>query len=395
MVDTEDITTQHELLSIYRRNLARLLRQQAELGGEAYVTPAVANGIIDARDQIRRIKNILIGWSQVVDTHPDDETQRLHYPELQSPDQAQTQSPRLANSAVDASVTVDPLALVDPGDPIAPFIAGPPIIHPRAFFGREPIVRRIFDLLKRPPLQNAVIIGPRRSGKSSLLHYLRSITRTPADRLRPGQRSDWLSNPERYRWVLVDFQDVRFGRKEGLLRYLLTSLNLRVPTPCTLDRFLDVMSTSVRQPTVVLLDEIGKALRSYPDLDDDVWESLRALGPQVGGNLGFVLASHSHPVQLAHDSGHSSPFFNIFGYTARLGPFAETEARALIASSPMLFDEEDVAWILEQSGHWPILLQILCRERLITMYSGDTSGAWKIDVLSQLEPFRYLLNSLT
>src|SRR3569832_801233 len=58
------------------------------------------------------------------------------------------------------------------GEP-SPFITGPTITHPRNFFGRQRELKRLFDLLKRYPLQNAAIIGKRRSGKTSLLHYLK------------------------------------------------------------------------------------------------------------------------------------------------------------------------------------------------------------------------------
>jgi hypothetical protein len=272
----------------------------------------------------------------------------------------------------------------------APFIAGPPVTHPRHFFGRGPTVRRIFHLLHRLPLQNAAVIGMRRSGKSSLLHYLRAITMTPTAQLRPGQRGDWLPDPASYCWVMVDFQDARLGRREGLLRHLLSSLGLPLPDECTLERFLDAVIAGVRAPTVVLLDEIGSALQRYPELDDELWESLRALGPQVGGRLGFVLASHISPMQLAHDTGHSSPFFNIFGYTAHLSPLSEQEALELIGSSPTPFEPDDVAWILEHGRGWPIILQTLCHERLASLEDGVADARWRDEALRQIEQYQAL-----
>ncbi len=274
------------------------------------------------------------------------------------------------------------------------FIAGPPITHPYYFFGRKRELKRIFNLLKRRPLQNAAIIGPRRSGKTSLLHYLKQITVTPVPQLRPNQRRDWLPTPEQYHWILVDFQDSRLGSQERLLRYLLTRLNLPIPEPCNLDRFLDVTSQGLHSPTIILLDEIGVALQRYPELDDSFWEGLRALAThQVGGNLAFILAAQEPPDQLAQHSNLGSPFFNIFGYTAILGPLREAEARELIASSPIPFPPADVEWILDQSGHWPILLQILSRERLITLEDGETDTTWREDGLQQIGPFRRLLES--
>jgi hypothetical protein len=273
------------------------------------------------------------------------------------------------------------------------FIAGPPILHPYYFYGREREIKRLFNLLKRRPLQNAAVIGPRRSGKTSLLHYLKNITTTPHSQLRANQQADWLAEAGSYQWILVDFQDTRLGNQERLLRYLLAHLKLPTPEPCTLDRFLDIVSESLRQPTIILLDEIGVALQRYPELDDSFWEGLRALATnQVGGNLAFILAAHERPDQLARHSQLGSPFFNIFGYTAMLAAFTESEARTFITSSPIPFPDDDVGWILEQSGRWPLLLQILCRERLMALEDGETGTDWRADGLRQIAPFRYLLD---
>jgi hypothetical protein len=273
----------------------------------------------------------------------------------------------------------------------SPFITGPPITHPRNFFGRQRELKRLFDLLKRHPLQNPAIIGKRRSGKTSLLHYLKNITTTPPEQLRPGQKSDWLPHPERYCWIFVDFQDARMASRERLLSYILECLSLKVPTPCNLDYFMDVVSDNLHMPTVILLDEIGVGLQRCPELDDGFWESLRSLATNyTGGNLAFVLAAHEEPMQLAHHTGHTSPFFNIF-ITFSLGPLADTEARDLIASSLISFPAEDVEWILEQSGRWPLLLQMLCRERLFSLEEGEIGEDWRENGLEQIKPFTHLL----
>lgn len=274
----------------------------------------------------------------------------------------------------------------------SPFITGTPIAQPRHFFGRQKVLKRLFNLLKTHPLQNAAIIGQRRSGKTSLLNYLRTITTTPANQLRPEQKSDWLPHPESYRWIFVDFQDARMAHRETLLDYLLKAMELPIPTPCNLERFMEQVSGQVQTPTVILMDEIGVGLQRCPELDDGFWESLQALATnQTDGNLAFVLATPERPIDLAHHTGHSSPFFNIFGYTTTLGPLAEAEAQELIASSPLSFAPDDVAWILEQSGGWPILLQILCRERLFSLEEGEVDDDWRSEGLQQIQPFLHLL----
>jgi hypothetical protein len=135
------------------------------------------------------------------------------------------------------------------------------------------------------------------------------------------------------------------------------------------------------------------ALQRYPELDDAFWESLRSLATnQVNGNLAFILASAERPYDLAQHSGYGSPFFNIFGYTAMLGPLTEAEAEALIASSPLPFTAEDTAWIMQVSGRWPILLQILCRECLLALEEGETGDHWRQEALRQMAPFSRLLD---
>ena len=234
-------------------------------------------------------------------------------------------------------------------------------------------------------MQNGAIVGSRRSGKTSLLHYLRTITLTPCEQLRPTQRADWLSRPEDYRWAFVDFQDPRMSMREALLRYLLAQWRLPLPARCDLESFMDVASRELRAPAVVLFDEIGIALARYRELDNAFWEGLRSLATnQVEGNLAFVLAAHESPAQLAQQHSLGSPFFNIFGYTATLGPLTDAEARELVASSPVSFSRGDVEWILARSERWPLPLQILCRERLLTLADGEHGEQWRNNALVQI-----------
>ena len=220
----------------------------------------------------------------------------------------------------------------------SPFITGSPITEPRYFFGREKELKRLFNLIKKRPLQNAAIIGQRRSGKTSLLHYLKSIANTPTNQLRPGQKHDWLPHPESYCWIFVDFQDARMAGRESLLTYILECLEMEVPSPCNLDNFMNVVSDNLNSPTVILMDEIGVGLERCPELDDEFWESLRSLATNsTKGNLAFVLASPISPLELARDTGHTSPFFNIFAYTTTLGPLTEGEGEGVNCQFPHRF----------------------------------------------------------
>lgn len=282
---------------------------------------------------------------------------------------------------------------------LAAFNTGIPIAHPACFFGRTRELTRCFALLKRRPLQNIAIIGKRRSGKTSLLKQLASLTTTPPDQLRPQQPSDWLPQAAHYRWIFVDFQDARFATREGFLYYLLKALDIAFEGTVNLAIFMELVSENLHQPTLILLDEIGVGLQRCPDLDDMFWDSLRSLATnQTGGNLAFIISSRLPPTQLAYSTGHSSPFFNIFGYATTLGPLSDGEAEELIASSPMRFSAADVDWILENSEGWPFLLQILCTVRLIALEQRDhkieqrdQNNSWKVEGLEQINAFQTAL----
>lgn len=183
------------------------------------------------------------------------------------------------------------------------------------------------------------------------------------------------------------------SRRDRLLVFLLSNMGLSIPEPLTFNRFLDVVSDELEQPTVVLMDEIGGALASS-ELDLEFWWGLRSLcSNQTEGRLAFILASQLPPPQLAFEMDKTSPFFNIFGFSLNLGPFTQAEASELIQSSPIPFAERDAEWIVEQSGGWPIMLQTLCQIRLASLEAGRTSTEWQREGLSQIAQYRYLMDA--
>ena len=92
--------------------------------------------------------------------------------------------------------------------------------------------------------------------------------------------------------------------------------------------------------------------------------------------------------ELADQSDKSSPFFNTFGHIISLGPWNRSESKMCINSSPKPFSEEDQQWIFEQSGGWPILVQLLCDSRLKARLQQD----WHEFALQRLSNYRYLFS---
>jgi hypothetical protein len=240
------------------------------------------------------------------------------------------------------------------------------------------------------PLQHIAIVGLKRSGKTSLLHYLRRIIDTPKEQLRPEQRNNWLTPG--YQWIFIDFQDPRMCYQESLLRHILIELDMPVPEPTDLVGFMEIIDQYLEIPTLILLDEITVGLASS-ELDEQFWWSMRSLGSNhTGGKLGFLLTAHRPPEEIILDDNKPSPFLNIFGHVLNLGPLTEPESLALIASSPLPFPEKDTDWILTQSQCWPALIQILCHSRLTALEENKHDNHWQIEALQRIAPYRYLFN---
>lgn len=272
----------------------------------------------------------------------------------------------------------------------SPFVCGPPIAQPSGFFGREAELKRIFGLWSRFPLQNIALIGPRRSGKTSLLHYLERIHLTPANQLRPNQARHWHPGLDGHRVVFIDFQDARLRTPAAVLRRILEQLGMTAPNPCSPADFAEAVSR-ISCRTILLFDEFEVALFS-PDFDAGFWAGLRSLGTNyTKGMLGFVIALHREPSATADPGEAQSPFLNIFGHTISLGPLEKAEALELIRSSPREFSAEDVDWILRESGGHPCLLQLLCDTRLTALEEQQLGEEWKTGALARIRRFGHLL----
>ncbi|MGB3292558.1 MAG: AAA family ATPase, partial [Phormidesmis sp.] len=185
------------------------------------------------------------------------------------------------------------------------FITDSPIHRPQLFFGRHDEIRHIFQLLSGYPLQNAAIIGQRRSGKTSLLKHLVEITKVPGQVLRPDQQSEWIPLPTRFNWILVDFQNVYYHTLENLIHYLLVKMGLPIHGALELEGCIQLISEQLSVPTIILLDEIESAFHQRSELDDRFWNGLRFL-QQNNGNLAFILSSSTELKQFSHRNVESS-----------------------------------------------------------------------------------------
>jgi transcriptional regulator with XRE-family HTH domain len=238
-------------------------------------------------------------------------------------------------------------------------VVGIPIIHPYQFFGRERLLNQIYWAWHKTVPESIVILGDKRSGKTSLLNYLHKITQ--ATQLRPDQPKGWPNDwlPCDFQLALVDYQEANMRQPETWVYEVLQQLNLEKPHSCDMGSFSSILQRELAKPTVILMDEIELGFAA-PALDAAFWGNLRALASH--GRLSFVVTTPL--AKLADEFEKASSFLTIFGHTLQLDAFTKNEARELMAHAPEAFSKAEIEQMLKESACWPEPLQKLCDVRL-------------------------------
>jgi transcriptional regulator with XRE-family HTH domain len=275
-------------------------------------------------------------------------------------------------------------------------IVGRPITHPCQFFGRDNLLDRIRHAWREPSaLEHVVVVGPRHSGKTSLLNYLQNVNQTPPSQLRPEQPQGWNDwRPDGFQFAKIDFRDSALCQPENLLREILHQLNLTEPTPCDFTHFVELIK-QLERPTVILMDEIGLGMKAPSRLDYIFWTNMRSLVTH-SGKLGFLVTAHELLEELVLNIGRASSFFNVFGNFLEMGPLLKNEATALLSYFPYPVTPEDTLEILENSDCWPARLQKNCHywqfASKIGLLKVGSTRLWKLPLVD-LPKFKQFLET--
>ncbi|BAP55683.1 hypothetical protein THII_1386 [Thioploca ingrica] len=268
----------------------------------------------------------------------------------------------------------------------APCVVGVPVYNPKQFFGRTKELKMIFDLWTRFPLLHIALIGPKCSGKTSLLYYLQAINKAKPYELRTKQRCDWLTLLPQYRFAQINFANPLNHDQVFLFKNVLAQLDMPIPTPCDLVNFIETVTAHLNDiPTFILLDDIEVGLQSKT-LDPAFWGGFRYLGFDASqGKLAFLLTAPEVPVSPLSEP---STFIGLFGRVLELSALHEAEADELLDNNaetirhilnvPEPFTAEDKVWMLKQSQGWPALLQILCNSRFEAWQADQGNDDWKM-----------------
>ncbi|HZS45079.1 MAG TPA: ATP-binding protein, partial [Blastocatellia bacterium] len=195
--------------------------------------------------------------------------------------------------------------------PRNPYLNRVAIQDPRQFFGRKKEVGKIFSRLASSRPQSISIVGERRIGKSSLLHYIN------ADEV----RSQYLDSPEAYIFIFLDLQQRRDMDMANFFKAFFAPLKRQLPEDeaetleSVTTEFDSIKGLLERlhyrnRKLIILLDEFD-AITTNNKFTLDFYSFLRSIANNY--NVAYITSSGRDLQELCHTHQIAdSPFFNIF-----------------------------------------------------------------------------------
>jgi DNA-binding transcriptional regulator YhcF (GntR family) len=264
-----------------------------------------------------------------------------------------------------------------------PYIAGPPIVNPNMFFGRQSDLGKVISLLTG---NFVMLIGPRRIGKTSLLyqlsHYLLKLENTSKNLIPVLISIEGVPENEFFHSIM---EEVLNAVQEQILFQISDNLSFDLSNPIyssrDFSRDLQIILKNLQNTTpipselVLLMDEMD-TINSY---SLETQSQLRRIFQRfTNRNLSIIVAGVS---LHQHWAGESSPFYNMF-IPVKLAPFSDLEARRLITEPVEDFysyNDEAIAYILEATSRLPNRIQQLCLE-IIHYLSTNSKSRTNITV---------------
>ena len=267
-----------------------------------------------------------------------------------------------------------------PREGVNPFIAGNPV-PPDTFYGRRDQIMSIKDRIGGKTPQCVSIVGFRRSGKSSLLRYVRE------------RIHEFCSQEQQPLIVSLSLSDQRFHTPAGITEGLRRGIEHATGSapwrreenddPWAIDDGLQALRDRGRR-LIVLIDEfeqIGAHLVAFEGWGGD-WREKAS----VQGYFALVLATQRPIDTIYKELGLTSPFGNIFT-TVELGAFATGEWHALVrdgfTGSGVDLREADLVLLDELAGGLPFYVQLAAQ---LLWRHGDHPRT-RTEFVLQAEPF--------
>ncbi len=266
-----------------------------------------------------------------------------------------------------------------------PFSSGSMIRDPQRFFGRREELELIITRLNGTQHEGSSVVGERRIGKSSLLHYLYQPRATESLRPQAGLIVVYLDaadggceTPDRFRATLLAklINEAALNRRTNDGRWL---LDLRQTLPnANAFSWMEARQAFDKLPghPVVCLDEIESLFTD--EFDNRFFDALRSW--QNEGVVTWITASKEPLQNVGALHGKSSPFFNLLA-TVKLGDLAEVAVASLldtVAQTLHPFTEQEKRQIRQLAGSHPYHLQIVAEQAWRTKQAGQPIDWQKI-----------------
>jgi hypothetical protein len=247
-----------------------------------------------------------------------------------------------------------------------PFTFGPMITDPDRFIGRRAELEIITARLNGPQPQGSAVVGLRRIGKSSLLHYLYQPRQAESLRCAVNQQVIYLdaqqgecTTPDAFRRtltlkLLATHQPDRRTTKGKQWADLQSHL-ARDPL-CTWEMARTAITLLPVHP-VICLDEFETLLRE--DFDNRFFDALRSWANE--GSLTWITASAQPLTILGQEHKLTSPFFNLLA-TVQIGELTDREVDELLDQAnptPHRFAPNERRLLRSLAGNHPYHLQIV------------------------------------
>jgi len=252
----------------------------------------------------------------------------------------------VAQQPADGSTMASPLAASAPV-----FFVNMQLTDPREFYGRGIDRTQLLSRTRNGGCTS--IVGPRRSGKTWLMTYLRLVA---AEQLGPNFCLGYLS-------AALPSSATRAGIIKEALKALGHPPYALPASPdlVLLEDFVRNMRAQNRTP-VLCIDEFEGLTHHPAEFDLQFFEGLRAI-TEVG--LGLVVLSKEPLIDLVSESTRTSPFFNVF-LQLNLSPFERADAEQFVQEkgAQAQFTEQERAYLLaygqsEKEQFPPLRLQLV------------------------------------
>lgn len=253
------------------------------------------------------------------------------------------------------------------GEPMNPFGNRKPVIDPELFIGRCDLIAAICERLTTAPPQCCAVIGDARSGKTSLLYYLRGTA--------PG-RPICGDTPARCVFPYVNagpYADLGVSQSHGALYFWrdlvrATAQALALPDDLPALPNQGIAETSIVDAVYALKCVVEDMIRRHDDhtfvfLIDNVEgiarlprhtaSFLRSLtqDPAIGARVAYVVTAGAPLSRLYPEDELREPssFWGLFSSELFIGRLDDADIAALLARAPML-SAADRAWIRRLGG---------------------------------------------